>query len=167
MGCTRLLLYFKTNKPHHSFFFFCRILVVLENRRSSQGGVRSPCTLPLDPPLTSILKTGASIMKRWNNKQTLPCLFFIILAPILSMLVINTRQSFVLASVVELSPLVESLTSNVYEVQMQETTKNSCPVWFCLKCAWVASYLKGQRTGQFLNNAFWTTTVCIKHNNKQ
>ena len=35
-------------------FFFCRIPVVLENRRSSQGGggrVRTPCTLPLDPPL--------------------------------------------------------------------------------------------------------------------
>ena len=47
-GCTRLLPYFNTNKPHS---FFCRIPVVLENRRSSQGGVRTPCTLPLDPPL--------------------------------------------------------------------------------------------------------------------
>ena len=34
-GCTRLLLYFNTNKPHS---FFCRIPVVLENRRSSRGG---------------------------------------------------------------------------------------------------------------------------------
>ena len=51
-GCTRLLLYFNTNKPHS--FFFCRIPVVLENRRSSQGGgVRTPCSLPLDPPLYS------------------------------------------------------------------------------------------------------------------
>ena len=33
------------------FFFFCRIPVVLENRRSSQGEVRTPCTLPLDLPL--------------------------------------------------------------------------------------------------------------------
>ena len=51
-GCTRLLLYFNTNKPHS--FFLCKIPVVLENRRSSQewgGGVRTPCTLPLDPPL--------------------------------------------------------------------------------------------------------------------
>ena len=32
-GCTRLLLYFNTNRPHS--FFFCRIPVVLENRRSS------------------------------------------------------------------------------------------------------------------------------------
>ena len=36
-----------TNKP----IFFFRIPVVLESRRSSQGGVRTPCTLPLDPPL--------------------------------------------------------------------------------------------------------------------
>ena len=31
-----------------------RIPVVLENRRSPQGGVRTPCTLPLDPPLEQI-----------------------------------------------------------------------------------------------------------------
>ena len=28
-----------------------RIPVILENRRSSQEGVRTPCTLPLDPRL--------------------------------------------------------------------------------------------------------------------
>ena len=50
-GCTRLLLYFNTNKPHRFFFFFGRIPVVLENRRSSQGVVRTNCTLPLDPPM--------------------------------------------------------------------------------------------------------------------
>ena len=52
-GCTRRLLYFNTNKPDS--FFFGRIPVVLENCRSSQGGggVRTPCTLPLDPPLYS------------------------------------------------------------------------------------------------------------------
>ena len=53
-GCTRLLLYFNTNKPHS--FFFCRIPVVLENRRSSrEGGGRTPCTFPLDPPLTTVV----------------------------------------------------------------------------------------------------------------
>ena len=31
---------------HIVFFFFCRIPVLLENRKSSQGGVRTPCTLP-------------------------------------------------------------------------------------------------------------------------
>ena len=45
-GCTLLLLYFNTSKPH-SFF--------LQNTRSSRGkgggGVRIPCTLPLDQPL--------------------------------------------------------------------------------------------------------------------
>ena len=45
-GCTRLLLYFNTNKPH-SFFFFGRIPVVLENCRSSQGGGGMH---PLHPP---------------------------------------------------------------------------------------------------------------------
>ena len=31
------------------------------------------------------------------------------------------------------------------------TTKNRCPVWICSICAWVASHLKGQRTGEFLS----------------
>ena len=43
MGCTCLLLYFNTNKPHS--FFFCKIPVVLENRKPSQGGAH-----PLHPP---------------------------------------------------------------------------------------------------------------------
>ena len=47
--CTHLLLY---STPINHIFFFCRIPVVLENCRSSRGrGVRTPCTLPLDPPL--------------------------------------------------------------------------------------------------------------------
>ena len=46
-GCTRLLLYFNTNKQH-SFFFCCRIPVVLENRRSSQGAGGG--AHPLHPP---------------------------------------------------------------------------------------------------------------------
>ena len=40
-----------TSTPINHIIFFCRIPVVLENRRSSQVGVRTPCTLPLDPPL--------------------------------------------------------------------------------------------------------------------
>ena len=44
-GYTRLLIYFNTNKPHS--FFFCRIPVVLENRKSSQGGGGAH---PLHPP---------------------------------------------------------------------------------------------------------------------
>ena len=41
-GCTRL---FNTNKPHS--FVFCRIQVVLENRKSSRGGGGGA---PLHPP---------------------------------------------------------------------------------------------------------------------
>ena len=51
-GYTRLLLYFNTNKPHS---FFCRIPVVLENRRSSQGGAH-----PLHPPPRSASVLGAT-----------------------------------------------------------------------------------------------------------
>ena len=41
-----------TSTPiNHIVFFFLRKPVALENRRSCQGGVRTPCTLPLDPPL--------------------------------------------------------------------------------------------------------------------
>ena len=61
-GCTCLLPYFNTNKPH-SFFFFCRIPVVLENHGSSQGRVRTPCTLPLDPPLGRV----PSLAWNWSN----------------------------------------------------------------------------------------------------
>ena len=45
-GCTRLLLYFNTNKPHS----FCRIPVVLENRWSSQGGGGGGCAPPTPSP---------------------------------------------------------------------------------------------------------------------
>ena len=45
-GGARLLLYFNTNKPHS--FFFCRIPVVLENCRSSQGG--GGCAPPAPSP---------------------------------------------------------------------------------------------------------------------
>ena len=48
-----------TSTPINHIVFFCRIPVVLENRRSSQkggGGVRTTCTLPLDPPLGFVEK---------------------------------------------------------------------------------------------------------------
>ena len=51
-----------TLKLINHIVFFCRIPVVLENRRSSQGGgVRTPCTLPLDPPLTKVKVARSSI----------------------------------------------------------------------------------------------------------
>ena len=54
-----------TSTPINHIVFFCRIPVVLENRRSSQrgGGVRTPCTLPLDPPLELTQSTSISESK--------------------------------------------------------------------------------------------------------
>ena len=71
-GCTRLLLYFNTNKPHS----FCRIPVVLENRRSSRGGVHTPCTLPLDPPLRCQGSNPLSIII-WKLHVTFLCKLFL------------------------------------------------------------------------------------------
>ena len=47
-----------TSTPINHSFFFGRIPVVLENRRSSQGkwGVHTPCTLPLDPSLEMLVQ---------------------------------------------------------------------------------------------------------------
>ena len=58
------LVYCSTSTPinHIVFFFFSRIPVVLENRRSAPGGgVRTPCTLPLDPPLVYDFYVGRSL----------------------------------------------------------------------------------------------------------
>ena len=49
-GCTRLLLYFNTNKPH-SFFLQNTSCIRKPQVISGGGGVRTPCTLPQDPPL--------------------------------------------------------------------------------------------------------------------
>ena len=61
-GYTCLLLYFNTKKPHS--FFFGRIPVVLENCRSSQGGVCTPCTLPLYLPLCKLY-----FLAVWNTTK--------------------------------------------------------------------------------------------------
>ena len=50
-----------TNEPHS----FCRIPVVLESRRSSQGGVRTPRTLPLDLPLQLVWQ---ELLYTFNSK---------------------------------------------------------------------------------------------------
>ena len=50
-GCTRLLLYFNTNKPH-GFLFLQNTSCIRKPQVISGGGeVRTPCTLPLDPAL--------------------------------------------------------------------------------------------------------------------
>ena len=61
-GCTRLLLYFNTNKLH-SFFFFCRIPVVLENLRSSRGGGGVGCALPAPSSAPDTFDTSIGILK--------------------------------------------------------------------------------------------------------
>ena len=62
-GCTRLLLYFNTNKPHS---FFCRIPVVLEKARLSQGEGGGGAH-PLHPPPRSAPETKQPIdLRRWQ-----------------------------------------------------------------------------------------------------
>ena len=51
-GCTRLLLYFNINKPHS--FFFWQNTSCIRKPQVISGGVRTPCTLPLDLPLLLI-----------------------------------------------------------------------------------------------------------------
>ena len=50
-GCTRLLLYFNTNKPHS---FFLQNTSCIKKPQVIWGGGSTPCTLPLDPPLSKI-----------------------------------------------------------------------------------------------------------------
>ena len=55
-----------TSTPINHLIFFCRIPVVLENGRSSQGGgMRTPCTLPLDPPLKQVV-SGEQLKKTFD-----------------------------------------------------------------------------------------------------
>ena len=70
-GCTRLLLYFNTNKPHSFLFFsFCKIPVVLENHRSSQGGGGAH---PLNPPPRSAPGTVCFCVNEQNVSKTAKC----------------------------------------------------------------------------------------------
>ena len=65
-----------TSTPINYIFFFCRIPVVLENRRSSRGGgggVRTPCTLPLDLPLYDTQKIKSYSASRFNLKENRSC----------------------------------------------------------------------------------------------
>ena len=61
-----------TSTPINHIFFLCRIPVVLENRRSSQGGARTPCTLLPDPPLTS-LRTNTHPSQYFSSLSAQPC----------------------------------------------------------------------------------------------
>ena len=71
-GCTRLLLYFNTNKPD-SFFFLQNTSCIKKPQVISGDGVRTPCTLPLDPPL--ICSVFVSKNKQLTNRTALSFTF--------------------------------------------------------------------------------------------
>ena len=59
----RLLLYFNTNKPH-SCFFFLQNTSCIRKPQVISGGVRTSCTLPLDPPLPSVVPCSSLLSRR-------------------------------------------------------------------------------------------------------
>ena len=63
-GCTLFLFYFNTNKPH-SFLFLQNTSCIRKPQVISSGGwgVRTPCTLPLYPPLLLDLSTVSRKIK--------------------------------------------------------------------------------------------------------
>ena len=60
-GCSRRLHYFNANKPH---FFLQNTSCIRKPQVISGGGVRTPCTLPLDLPLLCISQIEASTSPR-------------------------------------------------------------------------------------------------------
>ena len=90
-----------TSTPINHIIFFCRIPVVLENRRSSQrggGGGRTPCTLPLHPPLLTKTKC--------LKKYPLPWLRF----PY-----IKTFRPFVLSDIAEKRSMIRFLIQPYFD----------------------------------------------------
>ena len=68
-GCTRLLLYFNTNKPQS--FFLQNTSCIRKPRVISEeggGGVRTPCTLPLDSPLLTIARQSTQMFLEGSNE---------------------------------------------------------------------------------------------------
>ena len=61
-GCTRLFLHFNTNKPHSFFFFFAEYQLYWKTTGHLREGGRTPCTLPLDPPLLRKILTWATVL---------------------------------------------------------------------------------------------------------
>ena len=77
-GCTHLLLYFNTNKPHSFFWFFLQNTSCIRKQQvisGKGGGVCTPCTLPLDPPLRRYTRGSKLVYKRvrgWTSGKSLP-----------------------------------------------------------------------------------------------
>ena len=73
-GCTRLLLYFNTNKPHS--FFLQNTSCIRKPQGISGGGgggVRTPCTLPLDPPLSTQVIAQGYVPENKESRRTNYC----------------------------------------------------------------------------------------------
>ena len=66
-GCTRLLLYFATNKPL-SFFFWQNTSCIRKRQVISGGGggVRAPCTHPRDPPRGGVINCQLSVLVNFS-----------------------------------------------------------------------------------------------------
>ena len=62
-GCTRLL---STSTPiNHIVFFLQNTSCIRKQQVISGGGVCTPCTLPLDPPLQENAKAFKNRLKKW------------------------------------------------------------------------------------------------------
>ena len=69
-GCTHLLLYVNTNKPHS--FFFWQNTSCIRKPQVISGGVRTPCTLPLDPPLPLKMESRIEVPLKKKNRNPVP-----------------------------------------------------------------------------------------------
>ena len=67
-GCTRVLLSFNTNKPHS---FFLQNTSCIRGGGGGGGG-RTPCTLPLDPPLKTLID-NRNLKTKVANKLYINC----------------------------------------------------------------------------------------------
>ena len=67
-GCPHLLLYFNTKKPHSFLFFLQNTSCIGKPQVISGGGVCTPRTLPLDPPLTNELTKNCYVYLKCEKK---------------------------------------------------------------------------------------------------
>ena len=110
-GCTRLLLCFNTNKPH-SFFFFCRIPVALENCRSSQRGREG--VHPLHPPPRS----APGVWLLWQLDTRFAVVF--------RFLLVNTAMRFFKTSLFS--------TENVWALKVSAVLRLCIPILRTIAC---------------------------------
>ena len=67
-GCSRLLLYFNTNKPHSFLFFLLQNTSCIRKPQViSGGGVRTPCT---PPPARSAPALDSALLNNWGREYS-------------------------------------------------------------------------------------------------